>query len=156
MPSFVDTQGDEWRVTLNVRQLALVRDTLGVDLLSEAAVAEVEDPCRAVSVLHVLLADQILDRELSPEQFAERFAGDVIEQATRALEEALIAFCPSRRRPLVQAAVAKKHQLAEAAVRQGLAKLETLDAERVVREALSHLGDSFGTSPGSPVSTPGP
>jgi len=101
---FKDTCGRSWNVFVGVAQLRKVREQTGFDgagLLLHETFKQLGDPILLVDVLYCLLEPQINAQQLTPEQFAEGFAGDVIEQALDALVQAVADFLPSTQRAAI-------------------------------------------------------
>lgn len=101
---FKDEAGRDWHVFIGVAQLRKVREQTGFDgagLLLHETFKQLGDPILLVDVLFVLLESQINAKQLTPEQFAEGFAGDAIERALDALVMAVADFLPSTQRAAV-------------------------------------------------------
>jgi len=127
MAKFSDADKQDWSVRIDVAALRRVREEAGVDLggtrSGEDFYALSTDECKLVTILYVLCKAQIDERELTEEQFASRFAGDVLDDAAAALLEALIHFSRRDQRPalikqrdVVTRGIQKVYQLAEAAI----------------------------------------
>ncbi len=102
MAKFSDKKGHEWQLTLDVGLVQEVKDETGVNLSIVAKDlswidALFEDGGRLVSVLHVLLSEQIQALNLSPKDFAKRFDGPTLEKAGEALLHAVCDFFPRSR-----------------------------------------------------------
>lgn len=115
MHSFTDRNGDAWDLDLNIGSAMRLQSRLQIRIedaitLLPADHAEKsllerisEDSILLFNIIFVLCEDQVQKREMTQEQFAERFTGDAIEQATEALMEELINFSrPARRKILLQ------------------------------------------------------
>ncbi len=68
----------------------------------------------------------------------EGLAGDVIEEATQALLEGLVAFFPEPRRRLLQTAAAKYRRVQTKAIELLQMKLDSPDMEEQVLDKLRH------------------
>jgi hypothetical protein len=107
MALFIDTTGAPWSIALNVALMRRIKQQLGVDLLKA-----IDDPrtLHALSDDVVVLVDTVwlcvesAAKELgvTDEQFGERLNGETLDQAARALMEALVEFFPLNRRPILQ------------------------------------------------------
>lgn len=101
---FKDACGRGWLVFVGVAQLRKVREQTGFDgagLLLGETFKQLGDPILLVDVLYCLLESQINAKQLTPDQFAEGFVGDVLEQALDALVQAVADFLPSTQRAAI-------------------------------------------------------
>jgi hypothetical protein len=101
---FKDEAGREWSLFVGVAQLRKVREQTGFDgagLLLHETFKQLGDPILLVDVLFVLLESQVNAKQLTPEQFAEGFAGDAIERALDSLVMAVADFLPSTQRAAI-------------------------------------------------------
>jgi hypothetical protein len=144
LAQFSDREGREWSVSINVSTIKRVREqaeTNLLDVLEDGAkllAALYDDPIRLVEVLYAVCEPQIQQRELTPEQFGEGFAGDILLEAADALLDGLTDFFqrPEQRRMLrafrskVNAAVKLR---SEAAIRT----VEAIDPELIHAQATS-------------------
>lgn len=112
MATFVDNQGREWAVSLDVAAMKRVRAAVGVDLYRALegglkGIAELlADGITFGDVLYVLCREQARDRGVTDEQFGAAIAGDAVEAAANAFVQAAVDFCPSQRRTALRAALA--------------------------------------------------
>jgi hypothetical protein len=105
MPSFKDTNGREWLVTLNVAQIKRVRVRLKInlaDLQEGNLLVRLSDPVTLVDVLFVLVQPQAEENSVTDEQFAAGLGGDTLYSASTALLEALCDFFPEPQRTLLR------------------------------------------------------
>jgi len=98
MKTFKDTEGREWRLSVNAFTLKALRDAKGIDLLS---VTEKEsglmgrlfdDHILVAEVAYHLCQSQIKERGVSEESFYSAMAGDAIDGALTAIVDDLGAF----------------------------------------------------------------
>jgi hypothetical protein len=166
MKTFNDNAGRSWNVEVNVAAIKRVRGLTQVNLLdiTEGTLIEklVRDPVLLCDVLFALCKPQADERQppVSDEEFGRAMAGDAIEQATAALLEELVSFCPSPRdrKNLGRVLEATKKVMDKA--RDVIeAKLDSGELEKAAERALAQLdetpSDSSGNAPASPESTPG-
>ena len=118
MRQFTDTKERVWDVELNVRQMKLVRDVLGIDLVNviqagkDGAVATdtldrvANDPILLVDILWVLCEGQAKTAGVTDDDFGSSLAGDSISDATRAFLDELVDFFPGARRLFLKKAIA--------------------------------------------------
>jgi hypothetical protein len=158
MRTFRDNAGREWSVEVNVAALKRVRAMLNIDLLEVVQGTLIErlmrDPVLLCDCVYILCKPEVDERGISDEQFGIAMAGDAIEDATQALLEELVSFCPSPRdrknlgRVLetARSAMEKARDLVEARIESG--ELERI-ASRALETAMApaNAGDSSGTAP---------
>lgn len=159
MKTFKDNAGRTWLVAINVNAVKRCRALVGVDLYGlvddgfQGLAKLLGDPVQLVDVLYVLCRDEAEKVGVTDEDFGRAMAGDAIEAASNAFLEELTGFFPD---PRVRAALRKVME-AGRTVQAGLMEhlSRQLDLIDPGAEA-SKLIASFGTSPGSSASTPGP
>ena len=99
MKLFKDNASREWKVEITVATIKRVRDLLGVDLMEvvdgDLVQRLIRDPILLCDVIYVVCKPQADEKSITDEDFGQAMAGDVIEQATTALLEELVAFSPS-------------------------------------------------------------
>ena len=163
MTSFTDSQGRTWVLTVNVDAIRRVRQLTDVDLLEvvggKLLEQLAEDPVLLCDVLFALCKPEADAKQVSDEDFGRSMAGDVIEQATGALLEALADFFPGRKGELLKQAAAKLDQLQAKVLDHAEAKLTSGELEAQVEAMLSEHERSGGSSisaPASSASTPVP
>lgn len=148
---------------MNVASIKRVRDAgIGVDLLdvSEGKLFQrlSTDPVALIDTLYVLCADQAKTYGVSDEDFGRMMAGDLIESASQALIEAVVAFTPN---PKVRAALgnvaAKTRQAQDRAVEVAVAHINSPRMDEAINRELEKMDaemaaaiDSGGTSGSSP------
>lgn len=102
MPSFSDATGRTWDVRVDVGAVKRALDLAKVDLRvieSGKTMAEIAlDPLKLVATLHAVLKPQVDAAGLSEEQFAALFAGDLLEEAAKALMDGIVDFFPTSQR----------------------------------------------------------
>ncbi len=134
MPSFKDTNGREWLVTLNVAQVKRVRERLGVnlaDLQEGNLLVRLADPVTLVDVLFVLVQPQADENSVTDEQFAASLGGDTLSAASTALLEALCDFFPQPTRLMLRKVLAQT----QARQADAVTKIET-EGDELIRTAL--------------------
>lgn len=158
MTSFKDVHRRDWVITIDVAALKRVRAIAKVDLCqigTHAVDAQLADPVTLVDAIYAICQPQAQKAGITDEQFGQGLAGDVIEQATAALLEAVIDFFPSARRPTLRAMRDKGEEIRAAAEKAILDKLKTLDPTAVIKELLEGRtpGASSTSAPESSGST---
>ncbi len=164
MASFVDATGETWTVRIDVAALRRIKELAHVDLRvidsGKSLLDLANDPLTLVAVLYAALQPQIEKRDLSEVQFAERFAGDVLDGAADALVEEIIHFFPQRQRPGLakiwngtKLGIDEAFRLAEQVMEPDEIRRRVDQAVRKVN-VVTTLNDSSGNVPASSVSTP--
>lgn len=112
MPTFYDREQTAWIIVLDFGLLRRIKRELSVDLLRV-----VDDPQSLeqlgenietlVNVVWLCVETQAEKMNLTDEDFGSRLDGEAIDQATRALLEALVDFFPSNRRPILRKLIEK-------------------------------------------------
>lgn len=126
MAKFKTTTGHSFRLKITIPRIKLVRDELGVDLgILEQFMELPGDIAKLVDCLYLLCEKQCKEMGWSDVDFGESLCGDSLEDAWSALERAYLAFCPSRRRKIVKATLAKIHEAVEELENSTLSELVT-------------------------------
>ena len=161
MKVFKDNAGREWTVEINVAALKRVKSLTGVDLLGvlDGTLIErlIRDPVLLCDAVYAICKPQADERSVTDEDFGRAMAGDAIEHATEALLEELVSFCPSPRdRANLGRILKATREVMDKARDIVEARLDSGALEKAAEEALQTLGDSSGSAPESPASTPPP
>ena len=164
MQKFIDRRGRVWIVDIDnttlrrVKALTDVRllDAIDGDLISQLS----SDPLILGDVLFAICKPQADQQDVDDDSFAEGLAGDAIDEACKAMVDALVAYFPESRRRLLRKA-ADKQKMIET---RGLEAIEKrLDdpnlVDRIVGDierklAVPTSSDSSSVSPASSESTP--
>lgn len=164
MQKFIDRRGRVWIVDIDnttlrrVKALTDVRllDAIDADLISQLS----SDPLILGDVLFAICKPQADQQDVGDESFAEGLAGDSIDEACKALVDALVSYFPESRRRLLRKA-ADKQKMIET---RGLEAIEKrLDdpnlVDRIVEDierklAVPTSSVSSSDSPASLASTP--
>lgn len=105
---FLDSEGDQWSVSVNIRLYKRFQDEYGIDLLDMSEegffvrVAERSNIINLCLILYDCCEKQVRDRDMSDEEFFERLTGDVLDSAANALLEAVVNFMPGHQRAVVR------------------------------------------------------
>jgi len=164
MQKFIDRRGRVWIVDIDnttlrrVKALTDVRllDAIDGDLISQLS----SDPLILGDVLFAICKPQADQQDVDDDSFAEGLAGDAIDEACKAMVDALVAYFPESRRRLLRKA-ADKQKMIET---RGLAAIEKrLDDPNLVDRIMEDIerklavptsSDSSSASPASSASTP--
>jgi hypothetical protein len=179
MQTFKDNQGRPWSVEINVAALKRVRGLTGTDLMQvvegTGGLIErlVRDPILLCDVVYAVCKPEADQKSITDEEFGRAMAGDAIEQATAALLEELVSFCPSPRdrRNLGRVLTATRGVMDKARdlVEKRIDRLvQDGELDRIAERAVAQAevrdgaappptpGPSSGGAPASPVSSPAP
>ena len=116
MKSFTDKNGESWDLDLNIGAAMRLKSRLEIDIENAVTLDKANNPedvsllekiaqdsILLFNIIFVLCETQVRERNLTPEQFAERFTGDTIEAATDALLDEIVNFSrPAKRKVLQQ------------------------------------------------------
>lgn len=148
MHQFKDSEGREWRISLNGWQMKKIQERLGHKCRDpQAALGVYEDQPLLCDLLLVLCEDQIKECGLSPQAFQESLDGDAMDDATEAYVNESIPFIPRQFRTIVADALTKAKQAQEMATKE---LTETMDEE--ITKAMNqarHRSDAPGTTTGN-------
>jgi len=130
MAKFKTASGHSFRVKITIPRIKAVRDEFGIDIgILEEFMMLPGDLPKLVDVLYLLCEKQCKEIGMSDEEFGETLCGDSLEHAWDALERAYLSFCPSRRRKIVKATLARIHQAIEELESSTLSALATKSEE---------------------------
>jgi len=157
MQKFSDRTGREWLVDVTVATIQDARKTLGVDLIDAAGevLARLQsDPVLLVDVLYVVCRDQAGAEGVSDDAFGRLMAGDVIDEATTALLEAMLNFFPKLRRPAIRAAWNRYQELETSATNQIMSRMADKSIDQAVTRRVDQHLDAALELIGIPSNTP--
>jgi hypothetical protein len=165
MQTFKDTEGREWKLRLTIGTAQRVQETCGVNLLEP----EVGNPplltrlgtdeMLLANVICAMLGRQFEEKDLDAADVREAFDGDTILAAQTAFYAELQDFFHQRGRRERAKAVAKQAALIEKAVQAAEAKIDQINVDNVVDQAMTDgtvgtVGEMSGSSPEPSASTP--
>ena len=115
MQKFIDRRGRVWIVDIDnttlrrVKTLTDVRllDAIDGDLITRLS----SDPLLLGDVLFAICKPQADQQDVDDEAFAEGLAGDAIDEACKAVVDALVAYFPESRRRLLRKAAEKQKMI---------------------------------------------
>lgn len=159
MKTFTDNAGRNWTIAINVDAIKRVRGLLDIDLLEivEGKLIEklIRDPVLLCDVVYAVCKPEADAKGVSDEEFGRAMAGDAIELATKALLEDLVGFSPSPRdRANLQRVLETTWRVMDKARDLVEARLDSVNVEQVVQQALATAGNSSGAVPASSASSP--
>ncbi len=159
MKTFTDNAGRTWTIAVNVDAIKRVRGLLNVDLLEivDGKLIErlIRDPVLLCDIVYAVCKPEADTRNVTDEDFGRAMAGDAIEHATTALLEELVGFSPSPRdRANLGRVLDTTWRVMDRARDVIEARIESVNVEKVVEQALATAGTSSGDAPESLASTP--
>ncbi len=158
MNSFTDADARVWPVQINVATIKRTQKLAGVDLMESVTGHLLEriaqEPVLLCDVLYCVCKEVADERKVTDEDFGRLLAGDVIDEATKAFMEALVAFFPSRRRLVLEKAIKKLHHLEEMVMTAAEERLDGDLIDRKMEAALRESGEAFINSQPSVESIP--
>lgn len=156
MQTFKDGKDRLWITHVDVHAIKRVKLLTGVDLLKvpegQLLVELCEDIMKLVDVLYSVIKPQADAAGVSDEEFGQALVGDALDNATSAFLESLIGFFRKGERAVLMKLLAKVNQLQQARANIGIKRLDAIDLDRKIAEALSQAET---TTPG-PSSTSSP
>ncbi|WP_425397459.1 hypothetical protein [Aeoliella sp.] len=149
MATFKDLNGNEWNLAVTPISAMKVREQCDPAFLSgdfgqrsdntfDRLRADAVLLCR---VLYVLTEAQRKERGISEQDFYLGVLGGVIDEATAALCEAIVAFVPKRQKELVRA-VQKQHALEDEALAKATEKLNDPDLVAELKQRIDDQVDA--------------
>ncbi|GAA4447064.1 hypothetical protein [Novipirellula rosea] len=145
MQKFIDRRGRVWIVDIDnttLRRVKALTDVRLLDAIDGDLITQISsDPLLLGDVLFAICKPQADQQDVDDEAFAEGLAGDAIDEACKAVVDALVAYFPESRRRLLRKA-ADKQRLIET---RGLEAIERrLDDPKLVDTILSDLERKLG------------
>jgi hypothetical protein len=142
MAKFVDSQGRDWTLAIDIAGVKRVKSALGVDLLSDVEAAQkqiAEDIVLLVDVLYVLVKPQADERKIGDEEFGRALNGEIIETATLSLLQEIADFFPPRKRAAQRKLLEKSQLLADKTLGLLETRIEALDPDQMVKDLETEL-----------------
>ena len=142
MQVFADNSNRNWSLSLTIGSAMKIKETLGIDLLQP----EVGDPplltrlgtdeMLLAQVIAALLESQFELHKVDADQIYECFDGPTFARAHEAFYKELIDFFHQWGRIDREKAVRKQMEMITAAVKAAQTRIEGIDVENVIREAM--------------------
>jgi hypothetical protein len=130
MKTFKDALGREWSFHFTCGSLKRLAASVGFDLADMKNNKAVElfcgDYTHLLDILWALCKKTAGELGISEEQFGEGLRGDVLSEATEALEAELLDFFPLHRRQLLGSLLARAKEMQAAALAQAARDIEAL------------------------------
>jgi len=143
-----------WEVRVDLAALRRVRTLLGINLMQVVNPQDkllediAADPVVLVDILYAVCKPQADACGLSDVAFGEQFSGDTLTEASKALFEGIVDFCPSRPKAALKKAMWRGEKIGEVL----LTAMEAEADNPRLDEKLSALTSSTGSSSSSPAS----
>jgi hypothetical protein len=162
MKTFTDSFGQTWTVALNIGAVKRLKGLLGVDIMNlhegdPPLISRLgTDVILVCDVIFALVKPQADQLGVTDEQFAAGLGGEAILAAHTAFYEELTSFFQNLGRPDMAKAVTTQGRLIEKAVALAMAKIEALNAEKMVETMFAESkgpptsGEASMSSPASP------
>lgn len=136
MAFFKDCNGKNWEVSINIKTLKRVKNTLGIDLLDLSEGGDVtkleKDIMLRCDVLYLVCQDECEKSGISDEQFGESLIGQAIEDAQDAFIEALINFYPPRQAEIMRETQRKVKVAQDKTLKMMGQKLSEMNMEEIL------------------------
>ena len=171
MREFKDEEGRPWRLALTVGAGLRVRSLVTIEVADEAGVKKSQpfDMIDASGIsqtfqvlrsqyatigetLYAILVNQIEAKSLTKEDFLDSLRGDSLDSATRALEQELIDFFPSRLRRMIGLLASKMDEVQNEMLDRAEANMERATVEMLTGASGTPSGKPQESSESIPVS----
>jgi hypothetical protein len=159
--SYKDLKSNTWQVEVTAATVKRVKGLTGVDLPALAANGWqgfgklADDVIAFLEVMHAVLRGQAESQGVTEEQFLESHAGDVIQQAAFALQEAIVDFFPDpRQREIHRTVLLKNRQVLTEILAHDKKKLDGLSPESLAQALIASSGSVPASSESTPVPSP--
>lgn len=153
MKTFTDAAGRAWTLALNLGTALAVKAKLGIDLLQPEAgdppllTRLGTDEMLLAEVICALMENQFEAHKVSPADVRHAFDGRTLLAAQQAFYEELIDFFRQRGRTDRARALATQLRLIDAGVKAVEARIESMDLDDTLQQAMSTPGGTSGSSP---------
>jgi hypothetical protein len=162
MKTFTDNAGRTWTIALNIDTARRIKSLADVDIMGfvEGDLLErvLRSPLLLFDVVYAACREQADAQHVTPEDFGKAMGGAAIVAAREALVAEIVDFFPQEgptiRRQADKLASAYRKLLAAVSL-----KIDGIDEDQLIAAALlaqTTSGNSPGSLPASPASTPAP
>jgi len=142
MTQFKDRSGDLWSLALDYDTINRIKTELDINLLSvvdeEAKLLErlANDEVLLIDVISVAVTPQIQSKKLSPEEFARRLDGKVLDEAIGALIEGIANFSRPRKGAILRKTWEKIEAASDLAEAKVITYLDQIDFGNLIDQTL--------------------
>lgn len=150
-----DAEGRDWQIDIDFTAIERVRAIADLDLLKciedDGVVRALRhDIEKQIHVLYALCKPEREERQLTEENFAKGFRGDVLQTASDMIFEELLDFFPPPKRGLLKNVLSKLANLERMLIARAERKIDAIDLEQLAKSSEK----SFGTGQELSASTP--
>jgi hypothetical protein len=147
---FTDGENRTWTVRVTVGVIKEVRNLFQLDineaLNPQSGVIDklADDPVMMMDVIYVCCRPQMDAKGVSVEDFSDSITGDTIEQASKALVDAVVDFFPRSKTEVIRESLALRDKMMMRIKNKAMKELTSMsdkDMDRAVEKLLEKLGD---------------
>lgn len=151
MQKFTDKKGKTWTFELNIFMARKIRTMLDLDLINIVSVDDKKrpsmpvierlssDPFLLVDLLFVLCSEEAQRENISDEDFASRFDGDLIATATDAVLDEIVNFSQPAKRKVLARILKEARSFAEKMEKKTDQILKSPELTNEIQSSLSEL-----------------
>lgn len=134
--TFKDRHENTWDILITVGTINRVDNVLEINLLDIGSKGFLEsvfdNPLKLTALIYECVVDQVEKKGMTPEEFADCFTGNVLDEAVDSFREALLLFFPKSKAELTKGLLSKMKEVDAETVKQQLEKMESLDVSSLV------------------------
>ena len=134
---FSDTKNRKWVLKMTVGKVRQIRETLGVDIThaidpTKSVVDDIaNDPVLMFDIIYLCCLEQMESTKVSGEDLADAISGDTIEDAAKALIDAIIDFFPRSKTEVIRESLALKDKMVMRIKRKSLDSMKNLSDDEL-------------------------
>lgn len=137
---FTDQQGRDWQIKLNVGMATRLRDEAACDVVNTANgsvfQALATDWLKLGMALWIVCEEQADDRQVTEEEFAKLLEEKTLASAVTAMENAIVNFSPTHRRPAMRAIIDRLHDSMTKTSEQEVKMITGKEADRYFQQQM--------------------
>ncbi|MFI4876627.1 MAG: hypothetical protein ACIALR_14855 [Blastopirellula sp. JB062] len=146
--ALLDEKGRQFLVRVNGATVRELRQRLGVDLMQllegndNAPLLElIGNPVNLIDALYIFCREDADAQNLTDEDFGRGLAGEAIDRAGDALLAGIVDFFPRRRRPILQAILAKIREMETGATTTLTSRMDGPKMGQLMHAILAKAGE---------------
>lgn len=143
MQSFKDAKGRQWVVSINGATLKRIEQLLGLDLFE--AIYDTKNPLKVstqIDIIYAICKKQADGLGVTDEEFGEEMYGDVLGNAQRAFEDAIVNFfTDSQKREAMKQVIEKSRIVQTIATQHMRSQVERLQPESIAKQFIDISGN---------------